>query len=419
MSDEKKRQAIDAEIRELAKFARLPDDFASGLITRELTVEVARSEMVNELARRDLEAGGHRNVRPEPQTAEDELVLMAEALTARMGGPALKRENPFRHVRVVDMARECLERAGVRTTAMSANMIVERAGMHTTSDFPNLLMSSGNRVLRNAYESYQGGIKRIAKASKSTDFRAKQMLQLSEAPALLQVNEHAEFKQGSMSEAKESYQIATFGRIFSITRQALVNDDLDAFGDTSMRLGRASAEFEATFLVNLLTSNPTMNDSIALFHASHGNLGTGGGSVLSIDSLSTARAAMRLQKGLDGVTAIDATPVYLVVPAALETAGQQLITQITPFQSSDVNPFAGKLTLVVDPRLDANSATAWYLAADTATIDGLEYSYLDGEEGPQVFMQQGFEVDGVQFKVRLDYGAGVLDWRGLYKSAGA
>jgi hypothetical protein len=128
---------------------------------------------------------------------------------------------------------------------------------------------------------------------------------------------------------------------------------------------------------------------------------------------------MRLQKGLDGKTPIDAPPRYLIVPAALELTAEQLLTAISAAKATDVNPFPGRLTLLVDPRLDAISATAWYLAADPATIDTVEYSYLEGEEGPQVIAREGFEIDGMQFKVRLDFGCGVLDWRGLYKANGA
>jgi len=301
---------------------------------------------------------------------------------------------------------------------MSRAQLVDR-GLHTTSDFPELLTGTGQRVLRLAYGALPSSMKRAFRASTAVDFRLKQRLQLGEAPELLKVNEHGEFTSGSMAEAKESYGLATYGRIFGISRQALVNDDLDGFGDMAARLGRAAAEFESQFLVTLITSNPAMGDGTALFHANHGNLGTGGGSALSVTALSTARQAMRLQKGLDKKTPIDATPKFLIVPAALETTAEQLLIQITPAQPASVNPFVGKLDSIVEPRLDVVSQTAWYLAADPALIDTIEYSYLDSTNGPEVFMQDGFEVDGLQFKVRLDFGAGALDWRGLWKSSGA
>lgn len=424
MSKVETRETDDADIRAIVKAHRLEPALADSMIGRQLSYRAACDEILERLARRDEVSGGPRlNVTPDYAARGNadgtmQREQMIDALAARMGGPKLTQENSYRHARMPDLARDCLERCGIKTTSMSPGQLVERA-LHTTSDFPDLLTGSGQRVLGMAYSSYAGGIKRVAKASSASDFRVKQRLMLGEAPELLRVNEHSEFKYGGMASSKESYSLGTFGRIFGISRQALVNDDLDAFGDMAMRLGRAASEFEAKFLVTLLTSNPTMGDTVALFHADHGNLGTGAGSALSVTSLTAARLAMRLQKGLDGATPIDASPRFLIVPGALETAAEQLLTTITPATTATVNPFAGKLELVVDPRLDTVSSTAWYLAADPALIDGIEYSYLAEANGPEVFAEPGFEVDGVALKVRLDFGAGVLDWRGLYKANGA
>ncbi|HEX6707358.1 MAG TPA: prohead protease/major capsid protein fusion protein [Albitalea sp.] len=424
------REDENDEIRAIVKRHGLESTFADRLVSRALSFQAAGFEVLDELARRDQGSGGHRNIdnrslhlNDRPWTAGDELSNdrrdhMVEALACRAWAaltPA--RENPYRHARIADMARDCLEIRGIRTTGMSASQLIER-GLHGTSDFPQLLAATANKVLRTAYEAAPAGVKRVARKSTARDFKAKSRLMLSEAPTLLQVNEHGEFKHGTMSESKGSYGLATYGRIFGITRQALVNDDLDAFGDMAVRFGRAATEFEAQTLVDLLTSNPAMYDAVVLFHATHGNLATGAGSALQETSLTTARTAMRLQKGLDGKTPIDATPKYLIVPAALETTAEKLLASITPATSSNVNPFAGKLELVVEPRLDAVSATAWYLAADSGVIDTLEYAYLEGEEGPQLFTEEGFEVDGMRYKVREDFGAGAIDWRGLYKANG-
>ena len=74
---------------------------------------------------------------------------------------------------------------------------------------------------------------------------------------------------------------------------------------------------------------------------------------------------------------------------------------------------------VIEPILDANSATAWYLAANNSQIDTVEYTYLDGGEGPVVETEMGFEVDGISFKCREDFAAKAIDWRGLYRADGA
>lgn len=417
---DKTTAADPADIIDLCMRHGMPG-MAAGLVRRGVSTEAARAEVLDELSRRSgIGAGGHLNVNPAshqlaavPQTVE----AMAEALAERAGGPSAPRENQYRNVRVQEMARDLLELRGVRTTAMAPGVIIERA-LHTTSDFPDLLTSTANRIMRLAY-SGAPSIKDVFKSSTAKDFRAKSKIQLSDGPELLKVNEHGEFKYGTMAVAKSSYALGTYGRIFGLSRQALVNDDLDAFGGLLQRLGRAAAEFESKFLVDLLTSNPVLDeDGVATFHASHGNLGTTAASALQFTSLVTARKAMRLQKGLGGNTPINATPAYLIVPAALEQVGEQLISQIQATTWQDTNPFAGKLKLVVDPRLDAVSSTRWYLAADAGVIDTIEYSYLESAAGPEVISEAGFEVDGMKMKVRLDFGAGVLDFRGLYRGDG-
>lgn len=405
------------QIRSMVKTAGLESAFADELIDDNVTVERARSMVFDRLAQRSdaMPTDGRLGYgQPDSQTAR-----MAEALAARFGGPPpTSGAREFMHMRAVDMARHCLEQRGVPTRMLSANQIVLRAITTTSSDFPELLTATGNRLLRNGYDSYQGGVRRICRESTAPDFRAKSKLQLGEAPELLLVGEAGEVTHGAMVESKTSYSLATYARIFNLSRQALVNDDLGAFGELAGRLGRAAAEFIAAQLATKLTSNPVMAyDSVTLFHADHGNLGTTG--AISITTLTEALRLMRLQKGLDGVTPIDVTPKYLVVPAALEVLARQYVAQINAQTTSAVNPFSAQLDVVVDPRMDAVSVTAWYLAADPNAIDTIEYSFLEGEPGPQIETRAGFDVEGVEMKVRLDFGSAALDHRGLFKNAGA
>lgn len=418
-----------ASILTAVRAANLSQEFAQELIESGASLDKARERIIDAWA----EQGDNVEIRSTVQAVagrgenfenpQFRVQAMAEALASRyvpMTPSEAARE--FTGMRVLDMARYCLEAQGVSTRMMPASRVMERALGHTTSDFPQLLTATGDRMLRSAYEAAPAGLKKIGRRTTAVDFRAKSRLQLGEAPALLEVKEHGEFTRGTMAEAKESYQLATYGRMFGLTRQALINDDLGAFADASVKFGRAAAEFEAQFLVTLFTSQsgagPDMHDGSALFHADHGNL-AGSGAAPSVTTLGAARKAMRLQKGLDGSTPINTAPRYILVPAALETAAEQVVAQITAAKASDANPLAGKLDVVVEPRLDAVSATAWYLAGDPAVIDGLEYAYLETANGPEFFVREGWDVDGVEFKVRLDFGAGMLDWRGFYKNAGA
>ena len=158
-----------------------------------------------------------------------------------------------------------------------------------------------------------------------------------------------------------------------------------------------------------------MSDAKALFHVDHGNRAATG-AVIADTTLSAARLAMRSQTGISGLR-ISATPKYLLVPPAQETAAEKWLASIAAAKASDVNPFSGSLTLVVEPRL--GSAIRWYITADPSEIDGLEYAYLAGGEGPQIESRAGWDVDGVELRVILDFGAGFIDWRGWYVNPGA
>ncbi|HEX2448467.1 MAG TPA: Mu-like prophage major head subunit gpT family protein [Methyloceanibacter sp.] len=316
------------------------------------------------------------------------------------------------------MARECLRRNGSSITGFAAPALIERA-LHTTSDFALTLGDTVGRSLRDGYQAVAGGIRTVARETTAADFRAKTRLMLDSAGIVLEkVNEHGEFKSGTMAEAGESYKLETFGRVFGITRQALINDDVGAFTDLPRRLGQAAAAFEAQSLVTLLEGaagvGPDMSDDKALFHTDHGNL-AGSDAACDETTLSAGRSAMRKQTGLGGAL-IAVTPKYLVVPSELETACQKFLATFTPTTTDDVAVFSN-LTLIVEPRLSDDGR--WYLVADPGQVDGLEFAYLASEPGPQTDTQAGFKVDGVEVKVRLDYGAGFVDWRGWYCNPGA
>src|SRR5262249_48842129 len=211
----------------------------------------------------------------------------------------------------------------------------------------------------------------------------------------------------------------TYAKIFSLSRNAIVNDDLGAFSDFSTAAGRAAAETEASVLVALLTANsgtgPTLDDGNPLFHTSHGNVAASG-TVIDVTNLAAARLAMRSQLGLDGITPVNAVPRFLLVSATKETQAESVLAPLVPAQVTNVNPFQNALTLLVEPRLSGNR---WYVFADPASLPVLEYAYLSGAQGPQMASREGWDVLGMEFRVIDDFGTGVVDYRGAYSNAGA
>ena len=161
-----------------------------------------------------------------------------------------------------------------------------------------------------------------------------------------------------------------------------------------------------------------MHDDNPLFSQVHNNLDDEG-AALSIKSLAQARKALRLQTGLNGAR-LNLYPRLLLVPANLEIAADQLISKnFQATQSGDINPFAGRLQVIVEPRLDEDNPQAWYLIADNSQIDLIEMAYLSGNQGVSIETRNGFEVDGLEIKARLDVGVKAIDWRGLYKNVGS
>ncbi|MFZ2159327.1 MAG: prohead protease/major capsid protein fusion protein [Bradyrhizobium sp.] len=413
------RAATNRSIRELGRHAGVSQSVVDDLIDRGASLEESNMTILSSIIARggvSIRASAHND-----QSLDNPDVFQraaSEALYVRIAPnfAPMPQARQFVGMSCADMARECLRRNGISTQGMTAPSLVTRA-LQTTSDYPALLANLMNKSLRDAYTIAPGGIRRIAKETTANDFRSKSRIQIDHTGFILEkVNESAEFKYGSFIGSAESYAVDTFGKIFAISRKALINDDLGGLGDVTQRLGLAAAEFERLFLVNLLTAQsglgPDMSDGNPLFDAAHGNIAVS--AVLSIDSLSAARLKMR-QQTAQGGGLISVVPLYLIVPSSLETTAEQLTRTIQPTLVTSVNPFES-LVPVVEPRLP--SATRWYLSCDPALLPCLEFAYLAGSPGPQIESRAGFEVDGVQTKVRLDYGAGFVEHRGLVTNAG-
>ncbi len=388
-------------------------------------------QVLAELARRDAASGGHRNVTPRIETVQDEMQVrlagIEQAILHRVSVGTQLDDNGrrFRGMSLLEMGRSFLEAHGQRTEGMDRLTLASRmlhfraGGMMGTSDFSSLFANVANKRLRAAYDENAGTYALWARrAPNAPDFKSMNVVQLAGAPDLLQTNEAGEFKYGSMSDGAETYAVLTYGRIVTLTRQAIINDDLRAFERLVTAFGFAARRLENRTVYSQLTANAALADGTALFHANHSNLITS--SALAIATLGAGRTAMRLQKGLQSEE-LNLAPAFLIVPATLEQTAYNLTSaNYVPSTKAEINEFrvGGRtaVTPVVEPVLDANSTSAWYLAASSAQVDTVEYCYLDGAEGPVIESEVGFETDGVSYKCRLDFAAKAVDYRGLLKA---
>jgi hypothetical protein len=410
------------EIRSRVSAAKLTASFAEELIDSDASVELASEKIFAELAKAPAQV---------PPTQSNHTASIAndkgDKIRETMSATLLHRYEPVRYraeaekarewtgYSLMEMAREALREKGENLRGKGPNEVAQLA--LTTSDFPNILADVANKTLRAGYELYPNTFQPFTKRATAPDFKNINRTQLSGAPALLAVNEHGEIKQGALTDSKETYSIATYARILSISRKTIINDDLSALTRVPELFGRKAAILEGDLVWAKITANANMADGNALFSSAHSNLGTPG--AISVTTLNELQRKMTLQKGLEGDN-LNLMSKYLLVPVSLQLTVEQLFSGINPTQTSNVVPsMVTSLNRIYEPRLDAISATAFYVVADPSQVDTIEYTFLEGQEGMYFETQMGFDVDGVKFKARHDFGAGVIDYRGLTKNVGA
>jgi len=449
-------------ITDAVRVAGLGQEIAADLIGRGLTLDAARAAIFEKLAAKSNEHPTNGRIAVKGDEKESFLRGATNWLLTRSGmapmvakasGVDLKDFAPGqqRGLSLLDLARECLERNGINTRGLGKMELVGRAftegysfrdsgiqelmardgGVMTlgTTDFATLLENAMYKVLQAAYATVPDTWKRFCNQSSVVDFRTNPRYRMGNFSVLDGLNEHGEFKQKSISDAeKASIVVTTKGNIIAISRQAIVNDDLNFFSTVPARFGRAAALSIETDVYALLAQNsglgPSMPyDSTTLFHANHGNLTTG--AALSAAAIDADRVAMASQKEPNGNDYIDARPAILVIGVGL--GGQARVINQSQYDPDNIankaqnrpNVVVGLFRDVVDsPRVTAISATRRYLFADPAMLPVLEVAFLEGQTAPVLETQSGWRVDGVETKCRIDYGVAAVDHRGAVTNAG-
>lgn len=403
-----------ADIRALVRSANLGPEVADTLIDSGADMTRVRAELFDAMQTR---AAATPIIRTHA-TNDDPLNLtrrQSDALAFRMaGGTVADDVRPFLGESMLDMARGALTRSGVSIRGLSPDEVFTRAAQGT-SDFPLVVSNAMNKVALESYQAASSPLKSLARQRSLSDFKASTSIRLGELGRLEPLAESGEITATSRAENGESLKLSTFARGLSVSRELMINDDLNLLGDTTRAFGEAAAATEADLMVQVLTGNPNLSDGVAVFHASRGNLAaTSAG--LSVATVAAARKAMRGAKGLDRKTLVSVSPKYLLVGPELETAAEAFLTSLYAATTADVNPFTGKLSLLVEPRI---TDASWFIFADPARMPCLQYAYLSSAQGVQVQRQEAWNTLGMSYRAWLDFGAGWNDWRGAYFNAGA
>lgn len=397
-----------------------------------LTIETIQARLLAEMGKGS-EPANPQNAFPKVETVSDEAdkikAAASDAILVRAGVAvdanvrASMSANPFRGHKLLDFARASLQRAGVKTDGMGQMELVAASFTQGTSDFPVLLENTMHKALQSSYALAALTWNRFCATGSVGDFRAHNRYRLGSFGSLDAVNELGEFVNKSIPDGeKASIKAGTKGNIINLSREAVINDDLGAFVGLAGMLGRAAARTVEVDVYALLALNgglgPTMSDGKTLFHADHGNISVG--AALAMAALDTDRVAMASQKDISGNDFLDLRPSVLLVPIGLGGTARSINeAQYDPDTANKLqkpNIVNGLFRDIVDtPRL---SGTRRYLFADATEAPVLEVAFLDGNQTPYLELQNGFEVDGARYKVRLDYGVGAVDYRGAITNAG-
>ena len=413
---EAEQRAVKAErarVEEISAMCRNFDLSADEYINGGVTVDAARAAVMEQLAAK------HRPVKVSVTADEGEKFRAAAtdglALRAGIGveNPAAGAED-FRGKSLLRIAADCLERDGVSGIDHMQDGDLVRAAMTGTGAFPGILSNVAHKSMAQSYQTAPTTFQLWTARGTNTDFKEATRYRLSEADELVKMTESGEFKHAEITEGSVKTAIATYGRSFSITRKAIINDDMGALSRIPALYGAAARRGINKLVYEILTTNPTI-EGAALFHNDHGNLASG---AISVKSLGAAKAMMARQKNIGGKEALNVQPAFLIVPPELEVTAAQLISSVVDPTKANAtpNPFANRLTVVSDPEL--TNTDVWYLAAAPGVLPCVEVTYLNGKEQPTMESAVQFDTLGIKWRIYLDFGVNLIDYRGLLKSTG-
>lgn len=299
------------------------------------------------------------------------------------------------------------------------------------SDLPILLVGTINLQVDNAYGNVSQNWRQCFRARSFPNFQVQTIANLIDLVVdndtgghvtrngiIPIVPEGSGYNEARIASEYNTAKLATRGVTFTLTRQALINDTQGALQDIPAKLGDAMARTLNWAVASYLETNAALADTVALFHATHGNLETGN-TALSLETIIAEYSAFSQQTSPMG-RVLNMRPKYLIVPPELQftaidildqnmlMVNRQITATTTSTRVGTQNLIASQLQLVVLEELtDAND---WYLAADPGECSSIEVGFLDGRETPELFVSDAGNgsldlaaADGIRHKIRHDF----------------
>jgi hypothetical protein len=294
------------------------------------------------------------------------------------------------------------------------------AASFSTVNLPGILGNVANKVLLDAFASVDATYDLIAEQADFSNFQIHTMYRLDHLGEFALVTPAGELHHGSLGQTSFTNQLNTAGQILTLSRQSIINDDLNAFRSLPAQLAR-----KARIAVEKALYSVVCEASDSFYTTGQGNRFTS--SSLGITQLGQAESALVSMADAYG-DPIYAVPKFLIVPPTLKFLADSIFTSEqmrNPAATQDrpvENPYRGRFTVVSSPYLQSaaipgSSTSTWYLSADPLMLPAWQLAYLDGERAPTIQTADAlFNTLGLQMRVFFDFGVAQLDYRGAIKS---
>jgi len=358
---------------------------------------------------------------------------MAEALLVRSGlisANEAPNANGLLGYSLRRLAEECLERSGIHgTRAMADDAVFDhlmRQFYNPSGLFPSIMEQSINKSYAQGYEQVPLTFEKFCGEGSLRDFKETQGQWLAgSAGEFLEVPEGGEIKHDLPTDTKlPTRRLKKFGRQFTMTFEAFVNDDIDFVTSVPNRYARSHKMTINKHVFNLLWGNPAIFDGKTLFHADHKNLIITG-SAPSHASLQRMLLRLKLQKDHEE-NAIILPPKYILVPVGYDFDFYTILrseTINTPENTQAKNPlFNLAVEVLEDPTLNAlvpeGSPVPWFLFADKAAATAIQIDYLNGQKTPMLKRAEKPGTLGFIWDFWGFWGVNAIDFRGVVKNPG-
>ena len=261
----------------------------------------------------------------------------------------------------------------------------------TVASFSFLLGTSMNKRLLREYQAWPNEWVRFSSVVPIKDFKQQDRIRLASFGSLPVVNEDAPYTTVSLTDTRATYRAQKYGNIVAISREVIVNDDLQAIRQIPQKLAVAAAYTLAEFVYGFMSGGrtTTVYDGNNLFDAAAGPYNHGHNR--RVDALATAGltlgiTTMKEQTNMAGKR-IGLKPSFLIVPPELEFTALQLMKPggLPGGNQNDINPVMGYCEVVVSPQL--TNTLEWYLVADPRMVDTVELGFVGGQVNPVLLVQ--------------------------------